>query len=90
MPEVPNRAVIRSAGLRSGSNREAFHAGKKPKITPTATETATAARTAVSEGSVGQRMTERTPIDAARPTRIPIAPPHRHSATASARNCRRM
>jgi len=42
------------------------------------------------DASMGQRVEYLTVIDVSRPTRIPMAPPTRHSTMASTRNCRRM
>ena len=54
------------------------------------TETATAAKIIGREAWMGQCIFQLTSSDAARPKRMPSAPPTRHNMTASTRNCRRM
>src|SRR5208337_2399627 len=56
-------------------------------MTPTVTETETDSMTAMSEDSVGQRVSSRTSTEAPRPAARPTAPPSKQSMTASMRNC---
>jgi hypothetical protein len=71
-----------------GSSRAAFCAGKKPKITPTATENRKAITTMLMLEIKGTCMICASQTDADTAGTMPNKPPNEDSTTASTRKCR--